>query len=154
MKSQYKNAEILNRKARHEYSFVQNFNAGIVLAGTEVKSLREGKANLADAYCLFTGTELWIKNLYISEYSFGTYANHNSRKDRKLLLKKAELAKILRRVTEKGMTVIPYRLFFSDRGFVKIEIALAQGKKEFDKRETIKDRENKRELDRIKKIKL
>lgn len=143
--------EIVNRKAKHEFSFVQEFEAGIVLLGSEVKSIRQGNVNLSDAYCLFIGNFLWIKNMYIGEYDQATMYNHEPRRDRILLLKKTEIRKIKRRIEEKGMTLIPYKMYFSDRGFIKLQIALAQGKKSFDKREDIKDRDNKRELDRVKK---
>lgn len=144
--------EIVNRKARFEYHFVQEFEAGIALTGTEVKSIRAGNANLSDSYCIFIGKHLFIKNLYIAEYEQGTIYNHLPIRDRILLLKKAELKKIEHRISEKGMTVVPYKIYFSDRNFVKVKIALAQGKKEFDKRESMKERDSKRELDRIKKV--
>lgn len=146
--------EIVNRKAKFEYHFLQSFEAGLVLTGTEVKALRQGLANLNDAYCIFDRNYLIIKNLFIAEYDHGTIYNHDARRDRILLLRKPELKKLARRVDEKGLTIVPYRLYFSDRGFAKIEIALAQGKKDYDKRETMKERDNKRELDRLKKIKL
>ncbi|HRO07570.1 MAG TPA: SsrA-binding protein SmpB [Saprospiraceae bacterium] len=146
--------EIVNRKAKFEYSFIQMYEAGIVLTGTEVKALRQGLANLNDAYCLFDKGNLVVKSMFISEYDHGTIYNHDARRDRRLLLHKSELKKLERRVTEKGLTIVPYRLYFTERGFAKLEVALAQGKKAFDKRETIKERDNKRDLDRLKKIKL
>ena len=146
--------EIINRKAKFEYHFHSTYEAGIMLQGSEVKSVRSGHVSLSDAYCLFSGNELFIKSLYIREYDNAGYANHESRRDRKLLLKKQELKKLLRRVKEKGFSIIPYRVYFSDRNFVKVEIALAQGKKSYDKRESIKEKDNKRNLDRLKKIKL
>jgi len=146
--------EILNRKAKFEYSFIQMYEAGIVLTGTEVKALRLGMANLTDAYCMFDRGNLIVKSLYIAEYDHGTIYNHDARRDRRLLLHKSELNKLDRRVTEKGFSIIPYKLYFTDRGFAKLEVALAQGKKSFDKRDAIKERENNRELDRIKKIKI
>lgn len=146
--------EIVNRKAKFEYSFIQSYEAGLVLTGTEVKALRQGLANLNDAYCLFDKGNLVVKSMFISEYDHGTIYNHDARRDRRLLLRKAELKKLERRVTEKGMTIVPYRLYFSDRGFAKLEVMLSQGKKEFDKRESIKERDSKRDLDRLKKIKL
>ena len=124
-----------------------------MLQGTEVKSLRRANANLSDAYCLFKGHELYLKSAFIGEYEYGNVNNHETRRDRKLLLKKSELKKIQRRATEKGLTVVPYRIFFSERGFAKIEIFLAQGKKSYDKRQSIKDRDAKRDLDRLKRIK-
>jgi len=144
--------EIVNRKAKFEYHFLQEFEAGIVLQGTEVKALRHGNANLTDAYCIFDRGRLMVKSMYIGEYDHGNIYNHETRKDRILLLRKSELKKLERRVTEKGLTIVPYKLYFNDRGFVKLQIILAQGKKEFDKRETIKERDSKRELQRIKKI--
>jgi SsrA-binding protein len=146
--------EIVNRKAKFEYHFLQVFEAGIVLTGTEVKALRLGMANLNDAYCLFDHGNLIVKSMFISEYDHGTIYNHDARRDRRLLLRKPELRKLERRVTEKGLTIVPYRIYFSDRGFAKLEVALAQGKKAFDKRDSIKERDNKRELDRLKKVKL
>lgn len=146
--------EITNRRASHEYHFEQEYEAGIMLKGTEIKSIRAGNANLNDAYCLFEDGELWIKSLYIAEYEYGTDHNHESRRTRKLLLRRPELRKLERRVKEKGYTIIPYKLYLSDRGFAKLKIELASGKKAYDKRATIKERENKRDLDRLKKIKL
>lgn len=143
--------EIINRKASHEYFFVNEFDAGIMLTGTEVKSIRDGNANMTDAYCLFDQGELWIRNLYIAEYEYGTDANHAPRRQRKLLLKKNELRKLERGMKEKGSTIVPFRIFVNDRGFIKITVCLARGKKSFDKRETIKARESKRELDRVNK---
>ena len=143
--------EIVNRKAKFEYQLLDSFEAGIVLTGTEVKSIKEGNANLADAYCLFQNGNLTLKSMFVAEYKYGTIHNHETRQDRRLLLRKTELKKMERRVTEKGMTIVPYRLYFSERGFIKLELFLATGKKSYDKRETIKERENKRDLDRIKK---
>jgi len=125
-----------------------------MLKGTEIKSIRKGNVNLSDAYCTFEGGALYIRNLYIAEYENGTYSNHEPRQTRKLLLRGTELRKLERRVSEKGMTVVPYRMYFNERGFVKLEIALAQGKKAFDKRDAIKERDNKREMDKLKKIRL
>ncbi len=143
--------EIVNRKAKFEYQLLDSFEAGLVLKGTEVKSIKTGEANLKDAYCLFEGTNLTLKSMYIAEYKYGNVYNHETRRDRRLLLKKSELKKIHRKVNEKGMTIVPYRLYFSERGFIKIQLYLAMGKKSYDKRESIKERQNKRELDRIKK---
>lgn len=142
-----------NRRARHEFHFLQTYEAGILLTGTEVKSIRDSKVNLTDAFCYFKGNELWIKNLHISEYKLGTYNNHNPLSIRKLLLHKAELRKLNTKMKEKGLTIVPHKMYFNERGFCKIEIALAQGKKTFDKRETIKARDNKTELDRLRKMK-
>jgi SsrA-binding protein len=143
--------EIVNRKAKFEYHFIQEYQAGISLTGTEVKSIRQGNANLTDAYCIFDGKQLIIKSLYIAEYDNGTIYNHATRRDRILLLRKSEIQKINRKISEKGMTLIPYKMYFSDRGLVKLTIVLAQGKKDYDKREDIKERDSKREIDRIKK---
>lgn len=147
-----KTIEIKNRKAKFEYHFIDTFEAGMVLTGTEVKSIKAGHANLNDAYCFFNGDELWVHSMYIKEYDMGTHFNHNTRKDRKLLLNRKELNKIQRQMTEKGMTIVPYRLFVTDRGFIKLEIAVAQGKKSFDKRQSIKERDTIREMDRNYKI--
>jgi len=146
--------EIKNKKAAFEFHFLAEYEAGIVLTGTEVKSVRIGEANLKDAFCFIRKGELFIKNLYIAEYKYGTYNNHETRRERKLLLKKSELKKLARKSTEKGFSIVPYRLYFSERGLVKLEIHLAQGKKTYDKRDSIKERENKRDLDRLKKMKL
>lgn len=144
--------EIINRKAKFEYQFLQSFEAGIMLVGTEVKSIKDGNANLTDAYCLFKDGELYIKSLYIAEYAFGNQHNHESRRDRKLLLKKLELKKIERRINEKGNTLVPYKIYLNDRGIIKVEVHLAQGKKSFDKRNSIKEKDLKRDMDRIKKM--
>ncbi len=143
--------EITSRRARFEYHFVQEYDAGIMLTGTEIKSIRKSNANLNDAYCLFENGELWVKSLYIATYELGTDNNHEPRRDRKLLMRKTELRKLERRVKEKGFTIVPFKLFINERGLAKLSIALATGKKAFDKRETIKDRENKRDLDRMRK---
>jgi len=143
--------EIVNRKAKFEYEFMQEFDAGLMLLGTEVKSLRLGNGNLSDAYCLFKDGALYVRSMYIAEYTHGNIFNHEPRRERKLLLKKTELHKLERRVTEKGLTIVPYKIFFSDRGLAKLRIALAQGKKTYNKKETIRERDAQREMDRIKK---
>ena len=140
--------EILNRKARHEYHMLQKFEAGLVLKGTEVKALRLGQANMSDAWCVFDQGELYLKNLHINEYEQASISQHEAKGTRKLLLNKSELKKLERRAQEKGLTIIPYRIYFSERGHAKCEIWLAQGKKEFDKRNTIKERDIKRDIDR------
>lgn len=142
---------IKNRKASHEYEFIDKFVAGIVLTGTEIKSIRNSQVTMSDAHCVFIENELWIKNLHISEYSNGGYVNHEPKRERKLLLNRQELEKINGKVTTKGMTIIPTRLFVNDKGRAKLEIAVAKGKKLFDKRESLKDKDNKRDLDRIRK---
>lgn len=142
---------IKNKKAYFEYHILDKYIAGISLLGTEIKSIRAGKANINDSFCSFLNDELYIHQMHISEYSHGSFYNHEARRERKLLLTKKELSKLKVKGQERGYTIIPLRMFISNRGFAKIEIALAQGKKDFDKRETIKERENKRELDRIMK---
>ncbi len=150
-----KTREIINKRAEYEFHFLSNFEAGIILQGTEIKSIRTGgSVNLRDAYCIFKGNELYVKSMYISPYKHGTYNNHEARRDRKLLLKKLELRKLLRRVKERGATIIPYRLYFGERGLVKLEIALAQGKRTVDKRQAIKEKDNKRSMARLNKMRL
>ena len=139
---------IKNKKAGFEFFLLENFTAGMQLTGTEIKSLREGKANLTDAYCLFIGEELFVKNLHISEYTFGTHYNHDPKRDRKLLLNKRELRKILTKTKEKGLTIIPTLLFINEKGLAKLDISVAKGKKLYDKRETLKTKDTKREMDR------
>lgn len=124
------------------------------MTGTEIKSIRKGSADLRDAYCYFKKGELFVKNLFISEYDWGNQFNHETRRVRKLLLRGAELRKLEKKIKERGYTIVPYRLYFNDRGFAKLEIALAQGKKTHDKRESIKEKDVKRDMDRIKKAHL
>jgi SsrA-binding protein len=140
--------ELSNRKAYHEYFFEQTFTAGIVLQGTEIKSLRTGKASFNDSYCVFYKGELFVKSLHISEYAFGTYANHEPMQERKLLLNKKELKKLEAKSREKGYSIIPLKIFINEKGLAKIDIGLGKGKKNFDKRETIKQRENDRDIKR------
>ena len=142
---------IKNRKASHEYEFIDKYVAGIMLKGTEIKSIRNSQVTMSDAHCVFIENELWIKNLHISEYGNGGYTNHEPKRERKLLMNKQELEKINGKVTTKGMTIIPTRLFINDKGRAKVEIAVSKGKKLFDKRESLKDKDNKRDLDRIRK---
>jgi SsrA-binding protein len=139
---------IKNKKAAFEYHFLQTFTAGIVLTGTEVKSIRDGKANLSDSYCVMQNGELWVKNLHISEYKEGSYNNHEPKRQRKLLLNKKELEKIQAKLKDKGMTIIPFQLYFNERGFAKLDIAIARGKKLFDKRESIKEKDVRRQMQR------
>jgi SsrA-binding protein len=141
-------ADIKNRSAYHDYFIDDKYDAGMILLGTEVKSLRNGRASFNDSYCIFNKGELWLKSLHISEYSHGTVNNHDPLRDRKLLLKKRELAKLEAKIKEKGYTIIPLRIFFTDKRLAKIEIGLGKGKKQYDKRETIKERDNDRELKR------
>lgn len=147
-----KDVLIKNKHATFDYELVDKFTAGIVLVGTEIKSIRLGKASLVDTFCFFAGNnELWVKNMNISEYSFGSYNNHLPRRDRKLLLNRKELIKLQREVKDNGMTIVPTKLFINDKGLCKVEIALARGKKEYDKRESIKEKDAKRDIDRYMK---
>ena len=147
-----KEINIKNKKARFEYELLEEFTAGIVLTGTEIKSIRNSKASIAESFCEFNDrVELFTVNMHIEEYAFGTRFNHKPKAQRKLLLNKKELKKLQREVQNSGLTIVPLRLFITDKGFAKLRIALAKGKKLYDKRETIKDRDNKRDLDRIKK---
>ncbi len=140
--------EIRNRSAYHEYFIEEKYDAGMVLAGTEVKSIREGKVSFADSFCIFFKSELWVRNLHIAEYRFGTTNNHIAVHDRKLLLNRKELRKLENKLKDKGYTIIPLRIFLSEKGLVKMEIGLARGKKLYDKRETIKERDTQREIKR------
>lgn len=140
--------EISNRKASFEYQFLDVFTAGMVLTGTEIKSIRQGKVNLTDAYCVFFQDELFVRNMHISAYEEGTYYNHTPLRDRKLLLGRRELKKLQGELKNVGLTIIPTKLFITDKGFAKLNIALAKGKKLFDKREDIKAKDIKRSLDR------
>ena len=146
------NINIKNKRARFDYEILDKYTAGIVLSGTEIKSIRSGKASLSQSFCEFNDNgELFVINMQIDEYSHGSHYNHKPKAERKLLLNKRELKKLRKEVATAGLTIIPMNLFLNDRGLAKINIGLARGKKEFDKRETIKDRENKRNLSRIKK---
>ena len=140
--------EISNRKAYHEYFFEAKYIAGLVLTGTEIKSLRLGKASFNDSFCYFNDGELFVKSLHIAEYSFGTYNNHNTVRERKLLLNKNELRKLEGKTTEKGYSIIPLKIFLTEAGLFKMEIGLGRGKKLYDKRETIKERETDRDIKR------
>jgi SsrA-binding protein len=140
--------EIRNRSAYFEFYVDDKYTAGLALLGTEVKSLRAGKANFNDSYCLFQNGELWIRSLHISEYSHGTVNNHDPVRERKLLLSKRELKKLESRIKEKGYTIIPLRIYFNEKNLAKLEIGLAKGKKLHDKRETIKQRDTEREIKR------
>ena len=143
-----KEIEIVNRKASHLYHFLQSFEAGILLSGAEVKSVKSGNANMSDAYCMIEHGEVWIKNLHISEYKQSTDREYNPKRNRKLLLNKAEIRKIERKITEKGNTLIPYKIYTNERGYLKVEIVVASGKKSFDKRESIKEKDEKRSMAR------
>lgn len=142
--------EIVNRKARHEYNILENYTAGIVLQGSEVKSIKAGKANIGDAYCVITNGEVWLKNSHVSKYDSDKFTNHEEKRDRKLLLNKKEIRKLASDVQNPGYTIIPLKMFIM-KGKIKVEIGLCKGKKDYDKRESIKERDSKRELDRIKK---
>jgi SsrA-binding protein len=142
------NILIKNKRAAFDYEIIERYTAGLQLFGTEIKSIRDGKAALTDTYCTFINNELWVKNMHIATYFFGTYNNHDVRRDRKLLLNKKELNKLLRGTRETGLTIIPVRMFINDKGLAKLEIGLAKGKKNYDKRQSIKEKDAKREMDR------
>ncbi|MBT3383825.1 MAG: SsrA-binding protein SmpB [Prolixibacteraceae bacterium] len=145
------NISIKNRKVTFEYELIERFVAGIQLVGTEIKSIRNGKVNLTDSYCQFFNSELYVKNLHIAEYEMGTCNNHIAKRDRKLLLNRKELLKLEKKVKNSGLTIVCVKLFVTDKGFAKLEIALAKGKKTYDKRETLKSNDAKREMDRMMK---
>lgn len=140
---------IQNRKARFNYEIGDTYTAGMVLTGTEIKSIREGKASLADSYCVVDRGEVWIKGMYIAEYFYGSYNNHAARRDRKLLLNKKEIAKLSKDSSDPGFTIVPLRVFINDRGLAKIVIGIGKGKKQYDKRQSIKEREDRRNMDRL-----
>ncbi|MCM1076550.1 MAG: SsrA-binding protein SmpB [Bacteroides sp.] len=144
-----KDVNIKNKRATFDYAIGDTFTAGIVLTGTEIKSLRQGKASLADTFCYVDKGEVWVKNMYIAEYFYGTYNNHAARRDRKLLLNKKEIAKLEKNGKETGFTIIPLRLFINERGLAKLVIGVARGKKEYDKRQSIKEREDKLAMARM-----
>ena len=145
---------INNKRASFDYAFIDTYTAGIVLTGTEIKSIRQGKASLVDTYCVFLNHELWVKNMNISLYMEGSYNNHTERRERKLLLNRKELRNLEDEVKNPGFTIVPVRLFINDKGLAKLTIALAKGKKEYDKRQSMKEKEDRREMDRIYKSKL
>lgn len=150
----YKKINIINKKAKFEYIILDKFTAGLVLSGTEIKSIRESKASISESFCEFNDSgELFIVNMYVEEYSHGNLYNHKPKGSRKLLLNKKELRKLHKEIKIKGLTIIPLKLFINEKGYAKIIISLAKGKKLYDKRQTIKKRENKIQLNRIKKIK-
>lgn len=142
------NINIVNRKATFEFELIDKYTAGIMLTGTEIKSVRAGKVNMSDAFCAFKGDELFVRNMHISEYEQGNIYNHEPKRERKLLLQKRELRKLHGKVKEKGLTIIPVRMYISDRGLAKLEIALAKGKKIHDKRDSIKQKDLKRDMER------
>jgi len=140
---------IKNKRATFDYELVEVFTAGMVLTGTEIKSIRLGKASLVESYAIFEGGELWVRNMHVAEYFYGSYNNHNARRDRKLLLNKKELQKLIRLTKETGFTIIPVRLFLNEKGLAKLVIAVAKGKKQYDKRQSLKEKEDKRDMDRM-----
>ncbi|NLO71574.1 MAG: SsrA-binding protein SmpB [Porphyromonadaceae bacterium] len=145
------NIVIKNKRATFDYEILDRYVAGIQLFGTEIKSIRDGKVSLAETYCTFIKEELWVKNMNIATYFFGTYNNHEPRRDRKLLLNKKELKKLIRATRETGNTIVPVKMFINDRGLAKMEIGLARGKKMYDKRQTLKEKDDKREMERMMK---
>ncbi len=149
MKLKLKEVNIKNRRATFDYAITETFTAGLVLTGTEIKSIRLGKASLVDTFCYVVNGEVWVKNMYIAEYFYGTYNNHQERRDRKLLLNKKEINKINKMGQEAGYTIVPLRLFINDRGLAKLVIGIGKGKKEYDKRQSIKERDDKRSMARL-----
>ena len=152
MEHKQQNISIKNKKAFFDYEIIETFYAGIQLTGTEIKSIRGGKAGLVDSYCSFWDNQLFVKNMHIAEYDFGTCNNHVAKRDRKLLLNRKELDKLQKKTKEGGITIVPLKLFINDRGLAKLEISLAKGKKTFDKRETLKLKDDAREMDRARKF--
>lgn len=142
---------IKNRRASFDYEITDTYTAGIVLTGTEIKSIREGKASLADTYCLVQNGEVWVKGMYIAEYFFGSYNNHSTRRDRKLLLHRKEIEKLAKASETPGNTLVPLKMFISEKGYAKLVIGVGRGKKQYDKRQSIKEREDRRALDRLMK---
>ena len=138
-----------NKRATFDYELIDTYTAGIVLTGTEIKSIRLGKASLVDTYCYFVNNELWVKNMHISEYFYGSYNNHTARRERKLLLTKKELDKLKRGSLDPGFTLIPVRLFINEKGLAKVVVALAKGKKQYDKRQSLKEKDDKRDMARM-----
>ena len=146
-----KNINIKNRRAAFDYEISDTFTAGIVLTGTEIKSIRLGKAGLTDTFCFVNNSEVWVKNMYIAEYEFGSYNNHAARRDRKLLLNRKEIGTLQKYSQQSGFTIVPLRVFINDRGLAKMVIGIGRGTKSFDKRQSIKEREDKRIMDRMMK---
>ncbi|MBQ2778397.1 MAG: SsrA-binding protein [Bacteroidaceae bacterium] len=145
------NVNIKNKRATFDYIISDTYTAGIVLTGTEIKSIRLQRASLVDTYCTFIADELWVKNMHVAEYFYGSYNNHVARRDRKLLLERKELRKLQQTVKNPGFTIVPLRLFINEKGLAKLVIGLARGKHEYDKRQSLKERDDKREIDRIKR---
>lgn len=148
-----KDINIQNKKARFNYEISDTFTAGIVLTGTEIKSIRDGKASLVDSYCIVQNGEVWVKGMNISEYFYGSYNNHVARRDRKLLLNKKEIAKLSRAAEDVGFTIVPLRLFINERGLAKLVIGIGRGRKAYDKRQAIRERDDKRHLSDLKRVK-
>ena len=144
--------KILNKKAKFEYIILDRYTAGIVLYGTEIKSIREGKAALVDSYCAVEHGEMYVKQMHIAEYRFGSYANHEAKRDRKLLLQRKEIRKLEKATKDTGKTIVPLCLFINEKGLAKMEIALCQGKHTYDKRESLREADDKRQMDQMKKI--
>ena len=149
MKLNANNINIKNKRATFDYEISDTFTAGIVLTGTEIKSIRLGKAGLTDTYCIVENGEVWVKGMYIAEYFYGTYNNHSTRRDRKLLLTKKEIAKLSKVKDDVGFTIVPLKLFINEKGYAKLSIGIGRGKKVYDKRQSIKEREDKRSMDRM-----
>ena len=144
-----KDINIKNRRAKFEYEIIETFTAGLVRTGTEIKSIRQGKASLVDSFCYVANGEVWVKNMYIAEYFYGSYNNHAARRDRKLLLNRKEIVKIDKMSSVSGFTIVPLRVFINERGLAKIVIGIGKGKKDYDKRQAIKEREDKRSMARL-----
>ncbi len=142
---------IQNRRARFDYEITETFTAGMVLTGTEIKSIRNGKASLADTYCVVDNGEVWVKGMHIAEYFYGSYNNHSTRRDRKLLLTRKEIMRLSKAADDVGFTIVPLKVFISDKGYAKMLIGIGRGKKQYDKRQSIREREDKRNIDRIMK---
>ncbi len=142
---------IRNKRASFEFEFIETFTAGIQLFGTEIKSIRAGKTSLVDSFCYFNRNELYVKGMHISEYKFGSYYNHEEKRERKLLLNRKELDKLDRKTKESGLTIVPLKIFLNPKGFAKMDIAICRGKKHYDKRESLKQKDHKREIDRMMK---
>ena len=152
--SKNQQVNIKNKRASYDYEFIDTFTAGIVLTGTEIKSIRAGKASLVDTYCYINNGEMWVKNMYVALYMEGSYNNHVERRERKLLLNKKEIRNLQDDTKAPGFTIVPVRLFINEKGLAKLVIALERGKKEYDKRQTLKEKEDRREMDRAKKVRL
>ena len=147
-----KDVNIKNKRARFEYQIIDTFIAGIQLNGSEIKSIRLGKAIITDSFCTFKKNELWIRSMHIAEYEFGTYANHEPKRERKLLLNRLELDKLQKKLKDQGLTIVPLRLFITEKGWAKLEIAIAKGKKLHDKRDSLKEKDTQRDIDRAKRL--